>query len=560
MLLAGLALALVPVAILAVGIRREARARLAAQYQRQADTLVTRAVAALARESDAVAARLARLRGALADDNRLRLALQRDAADRAYVLDYAARAARLSGLDLLRLHDADGVILSSGHYRNEYGRRDAATPRALAAAGAAVPLLEARSAESTFVTLARVDTVWLGGRTLTLVGGRTLDSTLLSGLAGAGDLRLRLELPGSAFRDPPSVPARETAASTATAVVRVHPLPFVGADGASGAARLVATASLEPLAALVRGLDRWFAAALIVVGLGAVGLAAWFAAGVSRPLTALAQKTDRLDLDRLDVDFATDRRDEIGGLERLLAALTGRLRAGAARLREAERRLATGELARQVNHDVKNGLIPVRNVLRHLGDVARDEPARLPEVFAERRATLDAGLAYLESLAATYARLSPAPDAARACDANAVIREVVGGMPRRDGVALELSLAEALPAVRGDAVMVRRIVENLVANALESLPATGTVRVATEPVDGAGAPRVRLSVADTGPGMTRAQLDRAFEDFFTTKPGGTGLGLSIVRRLVLDLEGTLRVETAPGQGAAFRIELPGGTS
>ena len=56
--------------------------------------------------------------------------------------------------------------------------------------------------------------------------------------------------------------------------------------------------------------------------------------------------------------------------------------------------------------------------------------------------------------------------------------------------------------------------------------------------------------------MTRAQLDRAFEDFFTTKEGGTGLGLSIVRRLVLDLEGALRVETAPGEGTAFRVELP----
>jgi signal transduction histidine kinase len=56
--------------------------------------------------------------------------------------------------------------------------------------------------------------------------------------------------------------------------------------------------------------------------------------------------------------------------------------------------------------------------------------------------------------------------------------------------------------------------------------------------------------------MTRAQLDRAFEDFYTSKPGGTGLGLSIVRRLVLDLDGALRVETAPGQGAAFRVELP----
>jgi signal transduction histidine kinase len=67
---------------------------------------------------------------------------------------------------------------------------------------------------------------------------------------------------------------------------------------------------------------------------------------------------------------------------------------------------------------------------------------------------------------------------------------------------------------------------------------------------------VRVTVADTGPGMSRAQLDRAFDDFYTTKEGGTGLGLSIVKRLVLDLEGTLRVDTEPGAGTRVVVELP----
>jgi signal transduction histidine kinase len=56
--------------------------------------------------------------------------------------------------------------------------------------------------------------------------------------------------------------------------------------------------------------------------------------------------------------------------------------------------------------------------------------------------------------------------------------------------------------------------------------------------------------------MSRAELDRAFDDFHTTKEGGTGLGLSIVRRLVLDLGGSLRIETAPGAGTRAIVELP----
>jgi signal transduction histidine kinase len=83
--------------------------------------------------------------------------------------------------------------------------------------------------------------------------------------------------------------------------------------------------------------------------------------------------------------------------------------------------------------------------------------------------------------------------------------------------------------------------------------------VSTESVtrDGQG-PSVRVTIADTGPGMTRAELDRAFDDFYTTKAGGTGLGLSIVRRLILDLGGALRIETEPGAGTRAILEIPAG--
>ena len=65
-----------------------------------------------------------------------------------------------------------------------------------------------------------------------------------------------------------------------------------------------------------------------------------------------------------------------------------------------------------------------------------------------------------------------------------------------------------------------------------------------------------MSVADNGRGMTRAELDQAFDDFYTTKEGGTGLGLTIVRRLIQDLGGRLRVETEPGVGTRVIVELP----
>lgn len=212
-----------------------------------------------------------------------------------------------------------------------------------------------------------------------------------------------------------------------------------------------------------------------------------------------------------------------------------------------EHRATLGDLARQVNHDIKNGLAPLRNVFRHLAQVAAGEPTKLPAVFAERQGTVESSIGYLETLAANYARLYPEGQG-RPADVNAVVREATA---RHDGVVTELP--EGLSPVRADALMLRRVVENLVGNAVDSLEGRpGTVSVATARGDGV----VRITVADTGKGMTQAELARAFDDFYSTKPGGTGLGLSIVRRLVLDAAGTLRVETEPGKGSKFIVELP----
>jgi signal transduction histidine kinase len=520
-------------------VRRETGRRLAVEYERRVAGLVAVIREDLQRQSTNIAARLADVAEAMADDNRLRGATLGDLAgrgnDRPYVLDYAGRAMRLAGLGVLQVQDDSGRIISSGHFRNAF---DQVEP--VIADGGTLVLLETRTPSGPLLALVRSDSLRIGGRRLTIVGGVRVDAGVVARLGRdtTGVLTVRLEYPGGVLGD----------TATAGEVVS-EALPL-------GTGRLVVAASAGELAALRASLDRWFAVALAVTAGVALFFAWWVSARLSGPLTALARKTETLDLERLDVDFATQRKDEIGALSRLLAALTGRLRVGAARLREAERRITIGDVARQVNHDVKNGLVPIRNVLRHLGEVAEREPRKLAPVFAERRGTLESGVAYLENLAATYAKLSPPLDG-HSCDLNGVAVEVVrtsAETPRRNGLELRTELAPEAPRVAGDAVVVRRILENLVWNAIDSLPdGAGTVTITTAPAP-SGA---RLTVADTGCGMSKTDLDRAFEAFHTTKPGGTGLGLAIVRRLVQDLNGALRVESAPGKGTTFCIDFPG---
>ena len=543
-----------PLAVLALGVRREMARRLTADDARRADAAVIALRDEIGRQSADIADRLATLAAQLASDNRFRLGVVGgDAQSRRGLLDLAGGAMRTAGLSLLQIQDSAGRILSSGHFRNEFDRTAPELPRALESSGGAPLLVRARTADSVLVVLARVDSLRVAGERFTLVGGTAVEERLRGQLARDPDLALRLSYPGG----PVTV-----AAATGSPVVTTLTLPFLDLLPAAGpeldTALVTVTRSGATLAALRRSLDLWFLAALgatLVLGLG---LSAWLSSRISRPLTTLAQQTAAIDFDRLDQPFATDRDDEIGTLAGVLGAMTERLRQGAASLREAERRVATGDLARQVNHDIKNGLVPIRNVLRHLAQVARDDPASLARVFEERRGTLESSLDYLDTLARNYARLSPAARSG-ACDVNAVVQEVLRGSPPAHA-SLAGELAPALPPVPADPLVLRRIVENLVSNAADSLAGGtgGVVTVRTEPVASPAGTLVRVTVGDTGPGMTRAQLDRAFEDFHTTKAGGTGLGLSIVRRLVLDLGGTLRMETEPGAGTRAIVELPAG--
>ena len=547
--------ALLPLSALAFGVRREMTRRLTAENVRRGDAAVAGLRDDLARESAAVAARLGTLAAELGRDNGLRLSLvQGDAGARRGLLDLAGSSMRSSGLAMLQLQDSAGRILSSGHFRNAYDRVEPALPMALAAAGTAPVLVRARTADTTLLVLARLDSLRVAGARYTVIGGTAIEPRLRGSLARDPDLSLRLVEPGTAA---PAVGATTQAEAGASPVATLS-LPFVDERVAAetSTARLVVTRAPGTLAALRRSIDRWFLAALAAtVGLAILG-AWWLSTRVSRPLTELAARTAAIDFDRLDQTFPSDRADEIGALATTLGAMTERLRLGAARLREAERRLATGDLARQVNHDIKNGLVPIRNVLRHLSEVARDDPGALPRIFEERRGTLESSLAYLDTLARNYARLSPAAQPG-VCDVNAVVAEIVRATDAAHAT-LRAVPDPALPVLSADPLVLRRILENLVGNAVDSLAgrSDGVVTVGTEALGAAESAQVRVTVTDTGPGMSRAELDRAFDDFHTTKAGGTGLGLSIVRRLVLDLGGALRIETAPGAGTRAIVELP----
>jgi signal transduction histidine kinase len=558
---------LLPMIALALFVRGEMTDRLTAQYERRVEAMVEVIEGDLAQEGKTITASLTALCDAVVDDNRFRrAAVDRAAADRRYLLDYAGDAMRLTGLSMLQIQDETGRIVSSGHFRNEYDRMEPELPRLLASTPGGTALVSARAPDAPFLALARVDSFRMGGRRFDVVAGVEVERRFLDRLAREDELTVALVYPGGMLvsRAGGDQPGTDEGASTAPdrddAIVQELDVPFIDVEsGELAVAQFWVAHQLDELHALRGSIDRWILIAVVVTALLAIVLVGWLASRVSRPLAELADKTSRIDLDRLDIDFDTSRNDEIGALSRLLGSMTGRLRASAVRIRDAERRATLGELARQVNHDIKNGLVPIRNVFRHLIQLARSTPGQLPEVFEERQGTLDSSINYLENLASNYARLYPRSEC-RPCDVNAIVESVVTDLrePERNDN-LKMRLCDKA-VVLGDPLSLRRVLENLVDNAVDSMETKpGEVVVSTEVVaaggeDGYG--RVRMTVSDTGAGMTEEQRTKVFDDFYTTKDEGTGLGLSIVHRLVMDMDGSVGVESEPGKGSRFIVDLP----
>ncbi|HXD23141.1 MAG TPA: HAMP domain-containing sensor histidine kinase [Gemmatimonadaceae bacterium] len=538
------AVAVIPLAILGYGVRREMTARLDADAAHRVDAVRAALASELATTIAADRARLQSLASDLSADNRFRIALtNEESADRRWLLDWAGGSMKLADFAILQLQDSAGRVLSSGQFRNDFDRVAPALPHSIASSPAGAAVVNARTPDGSVRALTTLATFAVRGERFTIIGGAAFDSARVARLSSDGTVAALLELGrGSPPNDAvvadslPYLDEAATGTASGTAVAHFVLIPDAG-----------------PTRALKAGVVRWLLLTLGGTLVLAVIVATLLGRVVSAPINDLAERTARLDLDRLNQKFATGRDDELGALERTLNALSGRLRTSVARLREAERAAATGDLARQVNHDIKNGLAPIRNVLRHLAQTAEREPATLAAVYAERRGTLEASVEYLDELARTYARLSPALGRG-ATDPRPVVQEVARGVST---ATVDLRMPETLPRIRADAVVLHRILDNLVSNAVESLDGNpGTVIITAETVGTGDGRRVRFAVSDTGRGMTRAELDRAFNDFYTTKAAGTGLGLSVVRRLLTDVGGSVKADTAPGEGSTFTIEIP----
>ena len=240
-------------------------------------------------------------------------------------------------------------------------------------------------------------------------------------------------------------------------------------------------------------------------------------------------------------------------------AVVRELGGAAAAARERVRRLATlGRFSEQLAHDIRNPLAALKGAVQFLAmERAEGRPLEAHGEFLDLMAEQ---VNRLERVVTDYQRMAKVEPVLAEGSLNDVVREVIG-MQRFavvPGVTLREDLAADLPTLSMDKDLVATTLENVLRNAYEAMPGGGTVTVRTERVAG-GAGGVAVSVEDEGEGMDARVLDRAADEFFTTKATGTGLGLSFAERVARAHGGSISLTSRAGKGTVVRLSLPGPT-
>jgi two-component system, sporulation sensor kinase E len=227
-----------------------------------------------------------------------------------------------------------------------------------------------------------------------------------------------------------------------------------------------------------------------------------------------------------------------------------------AQLRRAESLASLTTLAAGVAHEIKN---PLGSISIHIQLIrkALQGKGKVPTAFLERHlGVVNEEIDRLNKIVVDFLfAVRPMDVQLRDGDPGelvASIADFIRPEAERAGVMVELSAAEGLPRVALDERLMKQALLNLVKNALAAMPGGGKLRLAALRVED----EVRLTVEDSGVGISEEDLPKIFEPYFTTKENGTGLGLTITFKIVREHDGEITVTSRPGQGSCFTISLP----
>lgn len=500
-------------------------------------------------------------------------------ADSAAFVNSGAGYASAQHLDFLDLLGPDGSIISSAHWPARFGYKQ----RWFLGQPTGIPqqtfLRQVETPQGSVLGILCIRAVAARGLTFYVVGGRKLDTALLRSLAtpagmrvliysspdqGTGNFLSSTNETFDALKLAPLVQQALAQHNDTSGTVQwdtgqeevFHAVTLPGFSERPAAVLLIGN-SLQQQQTLEKNIQKIsLLIALVAVLLGVI-VSTVVATRITHPVQELASAATRIGSGDWDVRVEPSSSDEIGRLAQAFNQMTQELVAQRERLVQSERVAAWRELARRLAHELKNPLFPLQITVENLLRAREAGAQQFEEVFRESTSTLLAEIANLKTIISRFSDFSkmPAPQL-QAVDLNELVQSVVqlfrGQLTREPNrVDLDLHLGQT-PPVSADPVLLRRVIENLVLNAIDAMPKGGRLTFRTLILERYAV----FEVSDTGVGLTPEECERLFTPYYTSKQHGTGLGLAIVQSVISDHHGRITVSSKKDEGTTFHVEVP----
>jgi signal transduction histidine kinase len=513
--------------------------------------------------------------------SRIAFELARTGGDPSPYLNEAATLARDYQLDFLEILSADRSIVSSAQWPARFGYKEDLHSAAYQPTFLKREELPDGSSE---IGLFALRTVYGAEPPLVVLGGKHLDREFLANLSAPADTAVLL-YPVLAANFDPHAPvgttgdlahatryeslieqARSSGKEARSLIfltdrredsVDATAMPLKASDGPVLAVLVVANSrrGLVELQQHIRAIAYGVAGVSILL---AIAASLWITSRISRPIEQLAAAATEVAAGNwgTQVKIASD--DEVGALAASFNHMTQQLSEQRERLVQSERVAAWRELARRLAHELKNPLFPLQLTVENLMKARNLPAAEFDEIFRESTTTLNDEITNLKNIIGRFSDFSKMPKP-QLQDVNLVevLRKIATLYEpvlaqHQPPIAFHCQTGEGPLLISADPDLLHRALSNLVLNAMDAMPNGGALTIET----GRDGDAVEIRLSDTGSGMTAEECERLFTPYYTTKQHGTGLGLAIVQSVVSDLNGTIRVESKPGSGSTFVIELP----
>ena len=276
---------------------------------------------------------------------------------------------------------------------------------------------------------------------------------------------------------------------------------------------------------------------------------------VTNPLTILKNNLRTYKFGKTHPKLEWESNDEIGELINEYNLLTDEITKSADLLAKTEREMAWREMAKQVAHEIKNPLTPMKLSLQYLERASKDDPEKAKALITKISNTLMEQINNLTQIADSFSNFATLP---KTTNEKIVLNEVVEAIHdlfrKREDMDIEMLEPVEDVHVFADRNHLVRILNNVVKNATQAIPENRRGKIEIELTKNESMAIIRVS--DNGTGISEAMRPKVFTPNFTSKSSGTGLGLAICANMLESMNGRIFFESTEGKGTDFFIELP----